>query len=250
MNYALLSFETSYPPNAFASDTPQPRRRLDRGLAAPPRRGRLRRRAARQRRPTSADTRRSRAPRTQLSNALSSSVCANVASTSRSRSSPSASTRVGPDPRGAPAPASLPPPPPPRRDRVKPVQFPHPLHPPFAPPPAPSRPAARSGSGGTCTRPGSTRAARLTAVVSFSRSSSAPTSRTRRHALFSTRAYHPRVRAVLYERMSGWSSKASVGVERRRWRGLKARGGRRETTAKVLKDRRSPRRRGRMGTSV
>ena len=31
---------------------------------------------------------------------------------------------------------------------------------------------------------------------------------------------------------------------------MKARGGRRETTAKVLKDRRSPRRRGRMGTSV
>jgi hypothetical protein len=50
--------------------------------------------------------------------------------------------------------------------------------------------------------------------------------------------------------MSGWSSKASDGVERRRGRGLKARGGRRDTTTKVLKDRRSPRRRGRMGTSV
>jgi hypothetical protein len=42
----------------------------------------------------------------------------------------------------------------------------------------------------------------------------------------------------------------SVGVERHRGRALKARGWRRETTAKVLKDRRSPRQRGRMGTSV
>ena len=58
------------------------------------------------------------------------------------------------------------------------------------------------------------------------------------------------LRVVPYKRMSGWSSKASVGVERRRGRGLKARGGRRDTPAKVLKDRRSPRRRGRMGTSV
>ena len=58
------------------------------------------------------------------------------------------------------------------------------------------------------------------------------------------------MRAVLYKRMSGWSSKASGGVERRRGRGLKAWDGRRETTAKALKDRRSPRRRGRMGTSV
>ena len=56
--------------------------------------------------------------------------------------------------------------------------------------------------------------------------------------------------AIPYKRTSGWSSKASVGVERRRGRGLKARGGRRETTAKVLKERRSPRERGRMGTSV
>ena len=41
------------------------------------------------------------------------------------------------------------------------------------------------------------------------------------------------------------------GVERRRGRGLKARGGRRESPgSKVLKDQRSPRRRGRMGTSV
>ena len=41
------------------------------------------------------------------------------------------------------------------------------------------------------------------------------------------------------------------GVERRRGRGLKARDpGRRDTPGKVLKDRRSPRRRGRMGTSV
>ena len=55
---------------------------------------------------------------------------------------------------------------------------------------------------------------------------------------------------VPYEAMSGWSSKASVGVQRRRGRGLKPRGGRRETTAKVLKDRRSPRRRNRMGSSV
>eukprot|EP00982_Pelagococcus_subviridis_P011999 31135-Pelagococcus_subviridis.AAC.30 len=57
-------------------------------------------------------------------------------------------------------------------------------------------------------------------------------------------------RVVPYERTSGWSSKASVEVERRRGRGLKARGGRRETPGKVLKERRSPRRRGRMGTSV
>ena len=41
------------------------------------------------------------------------------------------------------------------------------------------------------------------------------------------------------------------GVERRRGRGLKARDpGRRDTPGKVLKDRRSPRERGRMGTSV
>ena len=59
-----------------------------------------------------------------------------------------------------------------------------------------------------------------------------------------------RLRAVLYERTSGWSSKASVEVERRRGWVLKARGGRRDTTGKVLKDRRSPSRRGRMGTSV
>eukprot|EP00982_Pelagococcus_subviridis_P010776 31028-Pelagococcus_subviridis.AAC.10 len=60
------------------------------------------------------------------------------------------------------------------------------------------------------------------------------------------------VRVVLYERTSGWSSKASGGVvERRRGvSGLKARGGRRrETMAKVLEKRRAPRERGRMGTS-
>ena len=50
-------------------------------------------------------------------------------------------------------------------------------------------------------------------------------------------------------RTSGWSSKASVGVQRRRGRGSKARCGRRDAPGKVLKDRRSPRQRGRMGTS-
>jgi len=40
------------------------------------------------------------------------------------------------------------------------------------------------------------------------------------------------------------------GVERRRGRGLKARGGRRDATGNVLKDRRSPRECGRMGTGV
>jgi hypothetical protein len=64
----------------------------------------------------------------------------------------------------------------------------------------------------------------------------------------------PRVEreASLYERSSGWSSKASDGVERHRGvSGLKAKGGWRDTPgSKVLKDRRSPRRRGRMGTSV
>jgi len=59
---------------------------------------------------------------------------------------------------------------------------------------------------------------------------------------------------------SGRSIRANVGVEfigvrsgveRRGGRGLKARDpGRRDTTGKVLKDRRSPRRRGRTGTSV
>ena len=44
--------------------------------------------------------------------------------------------------------------------------------------------------------------------------------------------------------------KVSVGVERRRGRGLKARGGRRDAPGKVLKEWRSPRERGRMGTSV
>ena len=58
------------------------------------------------------------------------------------------------------------------------------------------------------------------------------------------------LRAIPYERTSGWSSKASVGVQRRRGRGSKARCGRRDAPGKVLKDRRSPRRRGRMGTSV
>eukprot|EP00982_Pelagococcus_subviridis_P014550 31340-Pelagococcus_subviridis.AAC.13 len=43
---------------------------------------------------------------------------------------------------------------------------------------------------------------------------------------------------------------ASVGVERRRGRGLKAGGGRRDAPGKVLKNRRPPRERGRMGTSV
>eukprot|EP00982_Pelagococcus_subviridis_P004033 29026-Pelagococcus_subviridis.AAC.19 len=58
------------------------------------------------------------------------------------------------------------------------------------------------------------------------------------------------LRVVPYKAISGWSSKASAGVERRRGRALKASGGRRCTTAKVLKDRRSPRERGRMGTSI
>ena len=59
------------------------------------------------------------------------------------------------------------------------------------------------------------------------------------------------LRVVPYKAtISGWSSQASVGVERRRGRGLKARAWRRETPAKVLKDRRSPRQRCRMGTSV
>ena len=40
------------------------------------------------------------------------------------------------------------------------------------------------------------------------------------------------------------------GVERRRGRGLKAGGGRTATPGKVLKERRSPRGRGRMGTSA
>eukprot|EP00982_Pelagococcus_subviridis_P001378 11017-Pelagococcus_subviridis.AAC.1 len=43
---------------------------------------------------------------------------------------------------------------------------------------------------------------------------------------------------------------AEDGVERRRGRVLKAWGGRRDATAKVLKEWRSPRQRGRMGTSV
>eukprot|EP00982_Pelagococcus_subviridis_P012140 31147-Pelagococcus_subviridis.AAC.2 len=55
-----------------------------------------------------------------------------------------------------------------------------------------------------------------------------------------------RLRVVPYERTSGW-----IGVERRRGWGLKAaRVGRRDAPAKVLKDRRSQRRRGRTGTSV
>eukprot|EP00982_Pelagococcus_subviridis_P013089 31215-Pelagococcus_subviridis.AAC.2 len=58
------------------------------------------------------------------------------------------------------------------------------------------------------------------------------------------------LRAIPYKAKTGWCSTASVEVERRRGRGLKARGGRRETTGKILKDRRSPRHRGRMGTSV
>jgi hypothetical protein len=40
------------------------------------------------------------------------------------------------------------------------------------------------------------------------------------------------------------------GVDRRRWRGLKPRCGRRDATGEVLKEWRSPRERGRMGTSV
>ena len=69
----------------------------------------------------------------------------------------------------------------------------------------------------------------------------------RRVAFVDANRARVRLRAVPYKRTSGWSSKASDGVERRRGRGLKPWGGRRETPAKVLKDRRSPRRRGRMG---
>jgi hypothetical protein len=50
--------------------------------------------------------------------------------------------------------------------------------------------------------------------------------------------------------LSGWRSKASVGVERRRGRGLKPEAWRRDAPGKVLKDRRSHRQRGRMGTGV
>jgi hypothetical protein len=63
-------------------------------------------------------------------------------------------------------------------------------------------------------------------------------------------ALHARLRVVPYKAKSGWSSKASDGVQRRRGRGLKPRGARRDATGKVLKDRRSPRERGRMGTGV
>eukprot|EP00982_Pelagococcus_subviridis_P014519 31338-Pelagococcus_subviridis.AAC.2 len=53
-----------------------------------------------------------------------------------------------------------------------------------------------------------------------------------------------------FKATSGWSRKASdLGVERRRGRVLKARCRRRDTPAKVLKKRRSPRGRGRVGTS-
>jgi hypothetical protein len=64
------------------------------------------------------------------------------------------------------------------------------------------------------------------------------------------RGFPRALRVVPYERMSGWSSKASGGVERRPGRVLKARDGRRETPGKGLKEWRSPRRCGRMGTSV
>ena len=69
----------------------------------------------------------------------------------------------------------------------------------------------------------------------------------------------PRLPRRRRRRPEGRSIRANVGVElkgvrsgveRRRWRGLKPGGGRRDTTGKVLKKRRSPRRRGRMGTSV
>jgi hypothetical protein len=59
------------------------------------------------------------------------------------------------------------------------------------------------------------------------------------------------LRAVPYEATSGWRSKVSGGVERRRGAsGLKPGGVRRDAPAKVLKDRRSHRERGRMGTGV
>eukprot|EP00982_Pelagococcus_subviridis_P006953 30358-Pelagococcus_subviridis.AAC.11 len=51
-------------------------------------------------------------------------------------------------------------------------------------------------------------------------------------------------------RCAPWKLRASDGVERRRRRGLNARDGRRDAPGKVLKDRRSPHERGRMGTSV
>ena len=70
------------------------------------------------------------------------------------------------------------------------------------------------------------------------------------HVRVQPRRRERHLRVVPYKAMSGWSSKASGGVERRHGRGLKARCGRREAPAKVLKDRRSPRQRGRMGTSV
>ena len=77
----------------------------------------------------------------------------------------------------------------------------------------------------------------------------APRSRLRELDLLPLRRLRE-LRVVPYERMSGWSSKASDGVERRRGRVLKARDERRDAQGKVLKKRRSPRRRGRMGTSV
>ena len=59
------------------------------------------------------------------------------------------------------------------------------------------------------------------------------------------------LRAVLQANVRVELRGVRSGVERRRGRVLKARDpGRRETPAKVLKDRRSPRERGRMGTSV
>ena len=59
------------------------------------------------------------------------------------------------------------------------------------------------------------------------------------------------LRVVPYEANVGVELKGvRSGVERRRGRGLNARCGRRDTPGKVLKDRRSPRRRGRMWTSV
>ena len=58
----------------------------------------------------------------------------------------------------------------------------------------------------------------------------------------------------LYERTSGWSSKASgvelKGVEARRDRNQRGMGGERRILKSVLKKRRAPRERGRTGTSV
>eukprot|EP00982_Pelagococcus_subviridis_P001631 12979-Pelagococcus_subviridis.AAC.1 len=95
------------------------------------------------------------------------------------------------------------------------------------------------------------RAARARASAASSSSSSSSSRRARRRPRRSSRTTRKK-RFFRRRTRTGFESTGTrvSSAAGRRWRGLNARDGRRDAPGKVLKDRRSPRRRGRMGTSV